>query len=61
MRCIFNKPFYSHIGRFTDREEVEVPDELAGQLPTGTEITEPPKPTAPPKAKTIVQARTRAK
>tara|TARA_R110000822_G_scaffold16019_11_gene54884 strand:+ start:239 stop:433 length:195 start_codon:yes stop_codon:yes gene_type:complete len=60
MRCIFNKPFNSHQGRFPDREEVEVPDSLVDALPSGTEIVEPPKVTAPPKAKVIVKAKERA-
>tara|TARA_R110002096_G_scaffold58166_2_gene146821 strand:- start:1954 stop:2136 length:183 start_codon:yes stop_codon:yes gene_type:complete len=55
MKCIFDKPFNSHIGRFTDRTEVEVPDSLFDVLPTGTEIIEPPKMAQPKKVTTTVK------
>ena len=55
MRCIFKVPFCSHIGRFPDREEVEVPDSLFDVLPSGTEIVEQPKKAAPKPASTMVE------
>lgn len=61
MRCVFKIPFCSHIGRFPDREEVEVPDSLFDVLPTGTEIIEPPKKAEPKKASTTVQKKSKAK
>lgn len=61
MRCIFNRPFNSHIGRYPDRTEVEVPDSLFDVLPSGTEIVEPPKKVEPIKPKVVVQKKSKAK